>query len=111
MKIDEFNEKYKDYLEDGHYGLDIGYPSVIEYLDEVFQDLIKIPGFKYSQIKLKFNSARFYTNLYEIMPRFGRLIDSKIEKEIDFLVRVEDEVYKRLNKKEEVEYSFYLLRP
>jgi hypothetical protein len=35
------------------------------------------------------------------MPRFGRLIDSKIEKEIDFLVRVEDEVYKRLNKKEE----------
>jgi hypothetical protein len=97
MTTEEFNEKYKDYLEDGHYGLDISYPSVIEYLDKIFQDLIKVPGFKYSQIKLKFNSSRFYTNLYTIAPTFGGLLDRTIEKEIDFLVRVEDEVYKRLN--------------
>jgi hypothetical protein len=99
MTTEEFNKKYKDYLEEGHYGLDISYPAVVEYLDKIFQDLIKIPGFKYSQIKLKFNSSRFYTNLYTIAPTFG-LLDRTIEKEIDFLVRIEDEVYKRLNKEE-----------
>ena len=54
ITAEQFNEKYKEYLEEGHYGMDIHYPSVIEYLDKVFQDLIKIPRFKYSQIKLKF---------------------------------------------------------
>lgn len=101
MTTEKFNEKYKDYLEEGHYGLDIDYPAVVEYLDKTFQDLIKIPEFKYSQIKLKFNSSRFYTNLYTIAPTFGRLLESTIEKEIDFLVRIEDEVYKRLNKLQE----------
>ena len=47
---EEFNERYVNYLEEGHYGMDIHYPIVIEYMDKVFQDLIKIPGFKYSQI-------------------------------------------------------------
>ena len=37
----EFNDKYKDYLEEGHYGLDINHLKVIEYLDSIFQDLIK----------------------------------------------------------------------
>ena len=55
MTANEFNEKYKEYLEEGHYGLDISTPSIIKYLDEMFQDLIKIPGFKYSQIKEKFS--------------------------------------------------------
>ena len=55
----EFNEKYTDYLEEGHYGLDINIPSVIEYLDSTFdKGLVTIPGFKYSQIKLKFNGTR-----------------------------------------------------
>jgi len=101
MTTEEFNEKYKDYLEEGHYGLDISYPSVIEYLDKVFQDLIKIPDFKYSQIKLKFNYSRFYTNLHQIAPSFGGVIDGVIEKEINFLVRVEDGINKRLKNKEE----------
>jgi hypothetical protein len=61
MTTQEFNQKYKDYLEEGHYGLDIGIPSVIEYLDSIFdKGLVTIPGFKYSQIKLKFHMARFY---------------------------------------------------
>jgi len=63
MTASEFNIKYNDYLEKGHYGLDIDVPSVVEYLDKVFQDLIHIPGFKYSQIKTKFNSVRFYSTL------------------------------------------------
>lgn len=60
LTAEEFNEKYKDYLEKGHYGLDLGKPEAIEYLDKEFQEFIKIPGFSYSQIKSKFNLFRFY---------------------------------------------------
>lgn len=80
--IEEFNIKYKDYLETNHYGLDIGDIVIIEYLDTQFKDLIKIPGFQYSQIKLKFNSCRFYNNLHEILPTIGSEISNKIEKYI-----------------------------
>lgn len=80
---DDFNEKYKEYLEEGHYGLDINILSVIDYLDEKFKELILVPGFKYSQIKLKFNSARFYC-----MPNS---VDSdSIERKIDELVKTYD---------------------
>ncbi len=60
MTTEEFNEKYKDYLEEGHYGLDLSHNEAIRYLDKEFQELIKIPGFKYSQIKSKFNFYCFY---------------------------------------------------
>jgi hypothetical protein len=100
MTTNEFNEKYGEYLEEGHYGLDVAIPTVIEYLDEVFQGLIKVPGFKYTQIKLKFNMCRFYTNLYDVMGGLGSKINDMVEKDINFLVRVEDEVYKRLKEKE-----------
>ena len=40
---DEFNEKYKEYIEEGHYGMEIGEPSVLIYVDQIFNDLIKIP--------------------------------------------------------------------
>ena len=64
MTTVEFNEKYKEYLEDRHYGMSIPNEKVITALDKVFeQTLTKIPGFKYSQIKMKFNQARFYSNL------------------------------------------------
>jgi hypothetical protein len=54
MDSNQFNEKYASFLEEGHYGLDIEIPSIINYLDEIFQELTQIPGFEYSQIKLKF---------------------------------------------------------
>lgn len=60
ININEFNEKYKDYLKEGHYGLDLYKAEAIEYLDKEFQELIKIPGFKYSQIKSKFDWFCFY---------------------------------------------------
>ena len=69
MTASEFNTKYKDYLEEGHYGLDINDPVIVKYMDEVFQGLVKIPGFKYSQVKEKFNTGRFYSNLHEILGR------------------------------------------
>lgn len=56
----EFNEKYKEYLEDRFSGLELSNPEVIEYLDKEFENLIKLPNFKYSQIKGKFNWFCFY---------------------------------------------------
>jgi hypothetical protein len=56
----QFNEKYKDYLSEGHYGLALEDKDMINYLDKEFQELIKIPNFKYSQIKQKFEWFRFY---------------------------------------------------
>lgn len=60
MNVDEFNEKYKDYLETGNYGLDISVPEFIIWLDSKFQKFITYPGFQYSQIKSKFSFGRFY---------------------------------------------------
>lgn len=60
MTAEEFDKKYEAYLEKGHYGLAIDDEAVINYLDERFQEFIKIPGFSYSQIKLKFGMARVY---------------------------------------------------
>jgi hypothetical protein len=77
MTIEEFNEKYKDYLGKGHYGLDINNQEVIEYLDDKFQELIKIPGFMYYQIKLKFNKPRVYIDTGE-----GSNIFHEMEQEI-----------------------------
>ena len=62
MTVDEFNDKYEKYLQKGHYGLDINNEKVIEYLDNKFQEFIKIPNFTYAQIKLKWNYARFYAD-------------------------------------------------
>lgn len=87
MTLEEFNEKYSVFLEEGHYGLDIGIPAVTRYLDEVFTGLIKIPGFQYSQIKSKFGSCRFYTNLYEILGnKLGAVISNEIEKRVTLLM-------------------------
>ena len=87
MTASEFNEKYKEYLEEGHYGLDISTPSIIKYLDEIYQDLIKIPGFKYSQIKEKFSTSRFYTNLYELIGKPGLIINNEVEKTLNILLK------------------------
>lgn len=59
---EEFNEKYKDYLEEGHYGMSLDNSKALEYLDKEFRELIKIPGFKYSQIKSKFSWFCFYAD-------------------------------------------------
>ena len=92
----EFNEKYKDYIEEGHYGMDINEPSVIAYVDQIFNDLTQIPGFKYQQIKTKFGLARVYTNLEDIMPFAGRIINQELEEKINFILKVEYELENRL---------------
>jgi len=60
MTPEQFNEKYKDYLEKGHYGLAIYSDLFAIWLDEKFQNFIKKDGFSYSQIKAKFGMGRFY---------------------------------------------------
>ena len=92
----EFNEKYKEYIEEGHYGMDIHEPSVLAYVDQIFSDLIKIPGFEFSQIKTKYGMARVYTNLYDMMPFVGRVIDQELEEKINFILKVEYELENRL---------------
>jgi hypothetical protein len=96
MTAREFNQKWAQFLEPGHYGLAIDSPSVCEYLDKVFEGLTKIPGFEYYQIKTKFEYSSFYSNLVEILsPEVGLMIQRSIQQELDFLNRVEDEVRKR----------------
>ena len=92
----EFTTKYKDYLEEGHYGMSIDEPSILTYVDQIFNDLIKIPGFQFSQIKTKYGLARVYTNLYELMPFVGRIVDQELEDKINFILKVEYELENRL---------------
>lgn len=42
MTVEEFNNKYKDCLEERHYGLAIENPYVITLLDLLFQNSLKI---------------------------------------------------------------------
>lgn len=86
MTVKEFNEKYKNNLEEGHYGLDINHPSVIKYLNEKFEHLIKIPDFQFSQIKLKFGNVCFYNNLHILNPLY-RSISREIENALEILIK------------------------
>ena len=93
---EEFNNKYQDYLEELQWGMQIQVPAVLTYVDQIFQDLTEIPGFKYQQIKTKFGLARVYTNLEDIMPFVGRIIQQELEEKINFILKVEYEVEQRL---------------
>jgi hypothetical protein len=77
MSTEEFNEKWKDYLEEGHYGLDINNEEVVGFLDRIFVDLTKIKGFQYAQIKQKFYFYCFYCN--GISAEMKELILDRIE--------------------------------
>ena len=92
----EFNTKYAEYIDEDHYGMAIEVPAVLSYVDIVFNDLIKIPGFKYSQIKTKFGLARVYTNLDELLPFAGRILHQELEEKINFILKVEYEIENRL---------------
>jgi hypothetical protein len=94
--IEEFNNKYKEYIDEDHYGMDINEPSVLAYVDQIFNDLTQIPGFKCQQIKTKFGLARVYTNLDDLMPFVGRIINQELEEKINFILKVEYELENRL---------------
>jgi len=61
MTAKEFNNKWREYLKEGHYGLAIDHPEVTKYLDKEFEKEIQTnPDFTYTQIKLKFGMSRVY---------------------------------------------------
>ena len=91
----EFNEKYKDYL-NHESGMLLDIPSVLAYVDQIFQDLIKIPEFKYQQIRTVHGLAKVVTNLQDIIPFVGRIIDQELEEKINFILKVEYELEHRL---------------
>jgi hypothetical protein len=91
----EFNDKYKDYL-DHESGMLLEIPSVLAYVDQVFNDLTWIPGFKYQQIRTIHGLAKVTTNLQDIMPFAGRILEQELEEKINFILKVEYEVENRL---------------
>jgi len=93
--IKEFNEKYKANL-DGESGMLLEIPSVLTYVDQVFNDLTWIPGFLYSEITTRHGLARVHTNLQEIMPFAGRILEQELEEKINFILKVEYELENRL---------------
>jgi hypothetical protein len=66
MTSTEFNEKWVRYLTPRHYGMAISDTRVLEYMDSEFEAaVLKNPDFRYAQIKMKFDTARVYTNSYK----------------------------------------------
>jgi|AntDeeMinimDraft_5_1070356.scaffolds.fasta_scaffold12438_2 hypothetical protein len=83
MTLQEFNKKYSDYIEDGHYGLAINIPEVIDFLDKEMPKLIEnnMQPFKFSQIKSKFGYARVYCNAQNAIIRH-------LENDIDKILKI-----------------------
>lgn len=92
----EFNTQYKDYLSEDFTGINIEFPAVIHYVNELFKDFIKIPGFKFESIFLVYGLPSVRTNLDEILPFVGRIIHQEMEEKITLLLKVEFEVEQRL---------------
>jgi hypothetical protein len=63
MTAEEFNNKFKSHLEEGHYGMAIESQAIISYLDKEFEaEIQENPDFTFSQIKFKFGTPRVYTS-------------------------------------------------
>jgi hypothetical protein len=80
MDVQEFNLKYKDYIEEGFDGLEFYDEQVIDYLDNQFREFIKVPDFKFAQIKLKFGMCCFYAdnvNTYPVESEINKILKEK----------------------------------
>ena len=62
MTQKEFNEKYKDFIEEGYSGMELINETLIWYIDKMMKTLIKIPEFKLHTITYKFGSYYFRSN-------------------------------------------------
>lgn len=88
MTQEQFNEKYKQYIPEGWYGLGFDIPEVTIYLDEVMQDLITIPGFELHQIKVKFGMSRFYFGSKWNSAHLETAMQYSIENRINYFIGV-----------------------
>lgn len=91
---EEFNLTY-ELVMDGP-GLVIEVPAVVQYLNQVFDDLLKIEGFKCKEISTIRGIPRVETNLNEILPFVGRIINEQLEENLSLILKVEFEVEQRL---------------
>jgi len=78
MTSDEFNKKYKDYLEPQFEGMEIEHPGIIKLCDEYFKEWIKVPGFQYAQIKTKFGTSRVYCDPFKYIDTYA--LEADIDK-------------------------------
>lgn len=93
---EKFNEKYAEFLEKDQHGLTIEVPGIVMYLDQIFNDLTQIPGFRYSHIGTHMGMAKLYNSLPEILPYVGRTMDKAIEERLNFILTVEREIEQRM---------------
>lgn len=90
----EFNKTYELVL-DGP-GLVLDVPAVVHFMNMVFDDLLKIEGFKYREISTVRGLPRVDTNLDELLPFVGRIINQELEEKLSIMLKVEFEVEQRL---------------
>jgi hypothetical protein len=96
MNRQQFNEKFKEYLEEGSPGMQIDFPSVNHFVATWFNDLIKFPGFKFYSIETQYGLAKVINNLEELIPFAGRQVNLEMEDKINFILKVEYEIIERL---------------
>ena len=88
MTQKEFNEKYKQYIPEGWYGLEFDIPEVTDYLDSIMVDgLTNLPGFEINQIKLKFGMCRFYFETTLPNKKMQFIIEMGIEQEVNNIIK------------------------
>ena len=70
-------EKYADYIPAGWYGFDSIPDEWVPEIDELLQEMIKVPDFEIHQIKEKFGGLRFYVKCddKELMKKAAALED------------------------------------
>lgn len=80
MTHKEFNDKWRNHIKDNFYGLEFDIPRITILLDKLFEEIIILkPDFEFSQIKVKFNMVRFYSNLPIML---SMIIESYIQRQL-----------------------------
>lgn len=63
MTQEEFNEKYKDFIEEGCPGMTLNNKTIIYYINDAFHEIVKIPNFKFKEISYYNGIYCVYTNM------------------------------------------------
>lgn len=83
MTKEDFNNKYKQYIENGYRGLTFDIPAATIYLDKQFETLIYVPHFKFAEITLTKNK------FVRIKALLSSEIILKIEQDLEKLIKNE----------------------
>lgn len=106
MKLsEEFNQKYKGSLKGE--GMLLEYKSIAGYMDALLGDLIKIPGFEWYEIGTRKGMGYLDSNLEELIPCVGRIMVDEIGNKLNFILKVEYEIEKRMLLTSEIGVNSY----